>query len=542
MPQLSTLPRPKQRLITYIRVSTAREDMISPELQEHTCRKYAEAAGATIIDVLSDLDLSGKDFARRKIGSIIARVAAGEADGVLVYRYDRFGRNIELSLTNLRALESIGGVAQSATEHFDTSTAAGRFARTNMLGVAEFQRELIGENWMSTHASRLRKGLPHHGAPRFGYWYCDTCPMPEPRSPRGVRRERQQRQKCEKCKAGIQIPRPVYGEALGYSFEEFASGSPLSRITHEIRLEGIRSYSGKIITDQHLLAILDTGFGAGYIRVTPDAQSWADELPESAVAPIGIRKIDRFSWIPGAHEAVTSESNWEAFLERRKARPRRASHKTRAKYQASGLVFCIDCEESYGVPMTAGSSRGAGGGKYLTWRCSNIRTGLCNHSTASREAVDEAIKRFLVEYATDDSAARRVAEETLDQARAQQPPDDSAHWQAEVERLERMNSNLIRMRMAEQITENEFLTQRDETANEIAEAKGRLAQARAHENPVLPGTEVFRGLLAEWEDLDADTRRAALKKVVWRILAKKGDFHDLNRYKIIPRWEMPSDA
>ncbi|MGW2862539.1 recombinase family protein [Streptomyces sp. NPDC001205] len=542
MPKLSIASTRPKRLIAYIRVSTAREDMISPEQQEHTCRKYSEGTGDTIIDVLSDLDLSGKDFAKRKIGAIIARVAAGEADGVLVYRYDRFGRNIELSLTNLRAIESIGGVALSATEHFDTSTAAGRFARTNMLGVAEFQREQIGENWMSTHASRLRKGLPHHGTPRFGYWYCDTCPMPEPRSPRGVRRERQSRHRCEKCKAGIQIPRPVYGEALSYAFEEFASGTPLSRTTHELRLEGIKSYSGAILADYHLLGILDTGFGAGYLRVTPDAQSWSDELPESAVAPIGIRKIDRFVWIPGAHEAVTSEDNWNAFLERRKARPRRASHKTRAKYQASGLVFCIDCGQPYGVPMTAGSSRGAGGGKYLTWRCSNIRTGLCNHSTASRDGVDEAIRLFLVEYATDDSPARRAAEEVLAQARAQQRPEDSAHWKAEVERLERMNSTLIRMRMAEQITENEFLEQRGETAQEITEAKGRLAQAKAHEYPVLPGTDVFRGLLTEWEDVDADTRRAALKKIIWRILATKGDFHDLGRYKIIPRWEMPSNA
>ncbi|MFI1306947.1 recombinase family protein [Streptomyces sioyaensis] len=540
VPNLRALPSKTLRLILYIRVSTAREDMISPELQEHTGRKYAAEIGAVITDVVYDLDLDGHDFAKRKIGQIIANVAEEQADGVLVFRYDRFGRNTELSLTNIRMLEGIGGVAKSATEHFDTKTAAGRLARTNMLGIAEFQRDLIGENWMSTHARRIRLGLPHHGGARFGYWYCDTCPMPDPRSPRGVRRERQRRQTCVKCKPGIQIPRPAYGEALAYSFEEFAAGSPLGRVVHEIRLEGIKTYTGKIITDKHLMHAMDTGFGAGYIRVSPDARSWTDELPESAIAPIGVHKIDRFIWIPGAHEALIGEDTFGGFLERRKGRPRIASHKTRAKYPASGLVFCIDCGHDQGVSMTAGSSRGAAGGKYLTWRCSNIRTGLCNHSNANRSAVDEAILRFLREHAKGDDVARQAAQEAV--SRAQEQPDESARWEAEIERLKQLKKNLVRMRAAEEIDQDEFLEQRDEIAQEIAELEARVSRSRTRKRPTAPEAEVFRGLLAEWADLDDDTKRAALKKVIWRIHARRGEFHDLDRYKVIPRWEMPEDA
>nr|WP_158104682.1 MULTISPECIES: recombinase family protein [Streptomyces] len=515
--------------------------MISPELQEHTGRKYAADIGAVIVDVVYDLDLSGADFAKRKIGSIIARVSNDEADGVLVYRWDRFGRNIELSLTNLRMLEGMGGVAKSATEQFDTSTAAGRFARTNMLGVAEFQRDLIGENWMSTHARRIRRGLPHHGAPRFGYWYCDTCPMPEPRSPRGVRRERQRRQTCEKCKAGIQIPRPVYGDALAYAWEEYAEGKPLHRAAHELKLEGLRTYSGKIITDKTLLAAMDTGFGAGYVRVTPGARSWADELPESAVESTGIHKLDRFIWIPGAHEQVIkSEDTWNAYLERRRAGKRIASHKTRAKYPASGLVFCIDCGDKSGVPMRAGASRGAGGGLYLTWRCGKIDTGECNHSNASREAVDAVILEWLQKRAKDDGTAQAVAQEAVKANAApvgqQDGPD---HWQAEISRLKTLKKNLIRMRAADEIDQAEFIEQRDELAEEIATADAKLKRAKKRKTPSVPKREVFQGLMKEWPHMDDDTKRAALKKVIWRINASRGEFHDHDRYTIIPLWERP---
>ncbi|MET8749415.1 recombinase family protein [Streptomyces sp. NPDC004667] len=526
------------RLILYIRVSTAREDMISPELQEHTGRKHAADIGAVIVDVVHDLDLSGGDFAKRKIGAIIARVANDEADGVLVYRWDRFGRNIELSLTNIRMLEGLGGVAKSATEHFDTKTAAGRFARTNMLGVAELQREQIGENWMSTHARRLRLGLPHHGAPRFGYWYCDTCPMPEPRSPRGVRRERKQRQTCAKCKAGIQIPRPVYGEALAYAFEEYAVGKPLSKTAHEIKLDGIRAYSGKILTAQDLLGAMDTGFGAGYLRVTPTAQSWADELEESAVESIGIHKIDRFFWLPGAHaQVIKSEDTWDAYLDRRRAGTRIASHKTKAKYRASGLVVCIDCGDKSGSPMRAGSSRGAAGGKYLTWRCRRIDTGECNHSNASRAAVDNVIYNWLQDRAKDNGTASATAQATVEAETGRADP--VAEWEAEIARLKVLKKNLVRMRAADEIDQAEFSEQRDDIAQEISDAEAKVRKAKRRKQPTVPKREIFEGLMQEWGHMDEDTKRAALRKVIWRITAERGEFHDEGRYKVIPLWERP---
>ncbi|MBT2453715.1 recombinase family protein [Streptomyces sp. ISL-86] len=526
------------RLILYIRVSTAREDMISPELQEHTGRKYAADIGAVIVDVVHDLDLSGGDFAKRRIGAIIARVASDEADGVLVYRWDRFGRNIELSLTNIRMLEGLGGVAKSATEHFDTKTAAGRFARTNMLGVAELQREQIGENWMSTHARRLRLGLPHHGGARFGYWYCDTCPMPEPRSPRGVRRERQQRQTCEKCKSGIQIPRPVYGEALAYAFEEYAAGKALTKTAHEIKLDGIRGYSGKILSAQDLMGVMDTGFGAGYLRVTPTAQSWADELAESAVEPIGIGKIDQFFWLPGAHaQVIKGESVWDAYLDRRRAGKRIASHKTKAKYPASGLVVCIDCGDKSGSPMRAGSSRGAAGGKYLTWRCRRIDTGECNHSNASRAAVDNVIYKWLQDRAKDDGTASATAQAAVEAETVRADP--VAEWETEIARLKVLKKNLVRMRAADEIDQAEFSEQRDEIAQEISDAEAKVNRAKRRKPPVVPKREIFQGLMREWHHMDDDTKRAALRKIIWRVTADRGEFHDESRYKVIPLWERP---
>ncbi|MFF4934970.1 recombinase family protein [Streptomyces griseofuscus] len=538
MPIIRSITDRVLRLILYIRVSTAREDMISPELQEHTGRKHAASIGAVIVDVVKDLDVSGGDFAKRKIGHIIHRIANDEADGVLVYRWDRFGRNIELSLTNLRMLEGMGGIAQSATEHFDTTTAAGRFARTNMLGVAELQREQIGENWQSTHAQRLRRGLPFHGSPRFGYWYCDVCPMPEPRSPRGIRRERRRRQVCEKCKEGIQIPRPIYGEALGYSFREYSDGKPMAKVAHEIRLEGLTTYAGHAITDARLMNIMDTGFGAGYLRVRPTSRSWAEELPPSEVESIGNRKLDDFVYVPGAQPSVIeNEDVWGAYLERRRAKDRRAGNKSKAKYPNSGLVYCIDCGDKKGRLMRAGSSRGAAGGKYLTWRCSGIDEGTCNHSNANRAATDEVVFDWLKKWAKDDGTARIAAQEVIEAHRGR--PTPTAEWESEISHLKRLKKNLIRMRAAEEIDQADFIEQRDEINDDLKALESKLKKTKNQKSVVIPDRDVFQGLVEEWPHLDDDTKRMALRKVIWRITVKRGDWDDTSRYAVIPLWEQP---
>lgn len=520
-------------MIIYVRVSTAREDMISPELQEHTCRKYAREHGMTVVAVVEDLDLSGGDFAKRKIGQVIVSIAGDQADGVLVYRWDRFGRNIELSLTNLRTLEGIGGIAKSATEHFDTKTAAGRFARTNMLGVAELQREQIGEGWMLTHGRRLRNGLPHQGTPRFGYWYCETCPMQDPRSPKGTRRQRQKRTTCENCKSGIQKPHPLYGPVLKQSWERFTLGTSLTRIVQEIRHDGITSYSGKPLTERDLMQYMDNGFGAGYLRVRANSQSWSDELPESALETTGLNALDRFIWIPGAHEALISEDTWQAYLEKRK-KGRHTGQKTRARYPASGLVSCINCGD--GTPMRAGSS-GSKGRRYLSWRCANIDVNKCNHSNANREAVDTKIFDWLKDNAKGGDTARSTAEQAVAASRDQ--PDGADRWEAEIERLKKVKKNLVRMRAAEDIDQAEFLDQRSEIEEELSAAQIQLAKHARKVRAVIPNQSVFLGLVKEWPQMPDDLKQAALRSVIWRITARKGAWDDLDRYEIIPRWEMP---
>ncbi|MER7768232.1 recombinase family protein [Kitasatospora sp. NPDC096140] len=522
------------RAIIYIRVSTAREDMISPELQEHTCRKFAIGEGMNVIDVVPDLDLSGGDFAKRRIGEIIARIASGEADVVLVYRWDRFGRNLEQSLINLSTLEGVGGTAKSATENFDTKTAAGRFARNNMLGLADLQREQIGEGWQRTLARRLRNGLPHNGHPRFGYRLCATCKPPKPRAANGHRRAREDIETCDDCRSGIQIPDPEYGPALTDAYERYVSGMSLGKICDEMREQGLTTYAGHAMEIHRLQGIMDTGFAAGYIRVRSESSSYQEEPPESALEPTGVGKLDRFVFVQGAHDAIISQETWEKYLEKRQA-GRHSKRDGKAKYPASGLVFCGDCKHP--APMRAGLS---GGSRQPVWRCQGIQLRSCNHSNAHRETLDAVIFAWINERASGEETARATAQAAVDAAREE--PDESWRWEAEIQKLKKQRKNLIRMAASEDITREDFLEQRDDVDTELAKAEAQLARCgRVKANP-RPPREVFEGLAQEWPTMADHLKQTALRSVVGKIIVQRGPLRDPHRYTIIPRWEMTEAA
>lgn len=69
----------------------AREDMISPETQKASIEEYARRSGRRIIDWVEDLDRTGRNFTR-KITGAIDRVADGQAEEIVVWKYSRFGR------------------------------------------------------------------------------------------------------------------------------------------------------------------------------------------------------------------------------------------------------------------------------------------------------------------------------------------------------------------------------------------------------------------------------------------------------------------
>ena len=138
-------PRPA---LGYARVSTdeqAREG-VSLDAQVARIRAYAIAKELELVDVLLDDGVSGKTLERPALQEVLQRCERGEVGHVVVVKLDRLTRRTR----DLLALVDDVFLARhielhSVSESLDTSTPHGRFVLTLFGGLAQMERELIGE-------------------------------------------------------------------------------------------------------------------------------------------------------------------------------------------------------------------------------------------------------------------------------------------------------------------------------------------------------------------------------------------------------------
>lgn len=335
-----------KRAVAYIRVSTAREGMISPELQLNAIEQYCRQMDYEIKETLEDLDKSGRLWGNRQVEHAVKMIERGEADVLVVWKISRVARSLKDWVNALDRVEGVGGQIESATEPFDDSS-VGAFSRSMIATMADFESKRIAESWKETHARRIKMGLPHHGLPRFGYTYSrETGYLPDPES----------------------------GPVLAEMYRMYVSGHTLRDIAAYTSSVGYEPEGG-----WHLGTLgrtLDRGFGAGFIH-----QSGGQLLP-------------------GRHEPVVPESLWQQFQVRRgqrNARPRADS----SDYAYSGLLRC-HCGE-----RMAGGTTAKGQRRYACNAAVQRRTHKTN--TVAEKFVEEAVLGWLQDIADEMNARARAA-------------------------------------------------------------------------------------------------------------------------------------
>jgi len=147
----------------YARVSTdeqAREG-VSLEAQQTRIRAYAQAKDLPLGDILVDEGRSGKDLKRPALQDLLARCDRGDVAHVIVWKLDRLTRRTRhlLSLVEDTFLAKHIEL-HSVSESLDTSTPHGRFVLTLFGGLAQMERELIGERTRSALAFKRENGQP----------------------------------------------------------------------------------------------------------------------------------------------------------------------------------------------------------------------------------------------------------------------------------------------------------------------------------------------------------------------------------------------
>ncbi len=153
-------PRPT---IGYARVSTdeqAREG-VSLDAQQSRIRAYCEAKELELVDMLTDDGISGKTLDRPALRELLQRCERGEVGHVVVVKLDRLTRRTRDLLALVDDLFLARHIElHSVSESLDTSTPHGRFVLTLFGGLAQMERELIGERTRSALAFKRENGQP----------------------------------------------------------------------------------------------------------------------------------------------------------------------------------------------------------------------------------------------------------------------------------------------------------------------------------------------------------------------------------------------
>ncbi|MFI5808916.1 recombinase family protein [Streptomyces sp. NPDC051561] len=505
--------------IGYVRVSTWREEKISPELQKSAIDEWARKTGRRIIGWIVDLDATGRNF-KRKIMRGVEGIEAGFARGIAVWKYSRFGRNRTGNAINLARLEYAGGRLESATEPIDAGTAIGEFQREMIFAFGNFESNRAGEQWRETHEHRRTKErLPATGRKRFGYvWHRRWDP----------RTETLQKERYSFDLDSADILLEAY-ERKVYKREGF------TRICAWLNSLGFRSMAGNLWEQSALRKYMDSGFAAGFLRTH-----------ETDCKCGNISTCKRWNFLPGAQPAIIDETLWREYLDHRKLIRDLPPGARSASYALSGLVRHGECRR--GMASFTGGTKGNAVSGY-GYRCNfYIKTGGsgCQGATTTRKRLEQHLLDWLAEEVAEGVDAAQPAEQRRhDVTKARQlAAKEREHL---TKKIKKLDDGLANLRADHAVNPDEYLPgeyekARDKIRQDKAETERALeAVVEVEETPQQADYALLVvGLLDEWDTLPASDRNSILHKLIRRVAIYRTDIgrgkRNNSRFEIHPVW------
>lgn len=324
------------KLDAYIRVSKvagrAGESFQSPEQQREQIESWAQAHGHTLTWNAPELDVSGGTMSRPIFDQIMQRIRAGQSDGLIVAKLDRFARTLVGALSTLEEFESHGAVLVSVADNIDLSTPMGKAFLRILLVFAELERDRIKESWEAAGANAIARGIHIAKFPLAGY---DKGP-----------------------------DKRLVPNALAPAIRE----AFLMRGAHRSHTE--------IANRLNQLAPRPNGG----LWTPPRVQRMLTNRAYTGAAYRG----DQFN--PNAHQPIVTVAEWQAA----QLAPVRSEARGKLPNLLGGVVRCAACRYLL-APKVAGSSMG---GEWPSYRCSTRHTaGRCPEpASVNRRKLDDFVE------------------------------------------------------------------------------------------------------------------------------------------------------
>jgi len=126
-----------------------------------------------------DGGFSGGTMDRPALNRLMADIAAGKVDCVVVYKVDRLSRSLLDFARIMETFDQHEVSFVSVTQQFNTTHSMGRLTLNILLSFAQFEREIIGERIRDKIAAQRRRGKWAGGVPVLGYDVDRSNPSPK---------------------------------------------------------------------------------------------------------------------------------------------------------------------------------------------------------------------------------------------------------------------------------------------------------------------------------------------------------------------------
>jgi DNA invertase Pin-like site-specific DNA recombinase len=139
------------------------QDFNSLHAQREACFAYVTSqkheGWRALPDQYDDGGYSGGTMERPGLAQLLADIAGGLIDVVVVYKVDRLTRSLTDFARIVDVFDKQGVSFVSVTQAFNTTSSMGRLTLNVLLSFAQFEREVTGERIRDKIAASKKKGL-----------------------------------------------------------------------------------------------------------------------------------------------------------------------------------------------------------------------------------------------------------------------------------------------------------------------------------------------------------------------------------------------
>ena len=346
------------------------------EAAEAFIRSQRHEGWLAVPKLYDDGGFTGANMDRPALQLLLADIARGEVNCVVVYKVDRLTRSLLDFSRIMDVLDRHGATFVAVTQQFNTTSSLGRLTLNILLSFAQFEREMISERTRDKMSAARRKGKWMGGTPVLGY---DVAPG----GAALVVNQQEAIQVCEIYRLYLEL-----GSTLRILQELEQRGWRLKAFTTK---KG-RSAGNGPFNRATLYSLLTNPIYTGMVR-------------------------HRGELYPGEHERIIAEPVWTAVQQRMNRDDRRGRHHISDPCGAllKGIVYCGSCD----VAMTHTYAQKTGKPLYRYYVCGKAhRQGWqqCETKSVSAPVLEQAVVEQLAVLANDASGASNEVLLALDRA------------------------------------------------------------------------------------------------------------------------------